>query len=331
MGGEGCAAKRGTVQAPYKVAIIGGGPAGIAVIVRAIRLSVIGELLGRDPDNEAAAGVLLCEAGPSAKLGSGALGHYAINSNTHANKFVNHVVNDRPDVIPPEKATGTVLEGLRHTAAAGVLERAGPDVAPLGHIGAFLREVGQVVRGVLDKHPESACLCDTTVDVAEQTGVGGAFRLTLTQGGGAGSSTKRDVYASKVILATGGCQRLPVSCRLRHAVVVAPPDPHTLPHTLPRACNLPLHKHRTLIFLAPQTWSNRSHQNKLMSSEEALSNAGMVKLRKILQEGARTDQQTAPTTNVCIVGGSHSALSVAWLCLQLTAPASQVTTTMHAV
>ena len=204
--------KRGTRDTPYKVVIVGGGPAGTAIIVRAIRLGVLDELLGPDLVNKSSAGVLLCDAGPVTKLGTGELGHYSINSNIHANKFLHHVVNDRPDVIPSEKVTGTVLEPLRRTAAAAVLERLGSQVAPLEQIGDFLEEVGRVVKGVLDEHSESACLCDTKVCGAKQTVDSGPFQITLkpTNSGPESSAPSEIIYASKLILATGGCQRLPV-------------------------------------------------------------------------------------------------------------------------
>ena len=227
---------RGTRDLPFKIAIVGGGPAGTAIIVRAIRLGVIDELLGQDPADVSSAGLLLCEAGPASKLGSGELGNYAVNSNTYASKFVGHVVNDRLDVIPPERASGTVLEPLRNTPAASVLEGMGAQVAPLSQIGAFLEEVGKAVRSVLTDHPESACLCDTKVRGAEQMGSSGLFRLALTQTGG-GPFAIREVYASKLILATGGCQRLPVRDRfsaphnkviLRYTIISLP-DPFSPP------------------------------------------------------------------------------------------------------
>lgn len=191
---------RGSLNRPFKLAIIGGGPAGVAVLVRAIRVGQLDKLLGPDAANGAAEGVLLLESGPPERLGGGKLAQYHINSNTNAQKFVKHILSDRPEVIPEERATGTVLEPLRSSAAVQELERAGEGIAPLELIGAVLAEVGQVVRSVLDQHEQSCCLCETTVESVQITD-SGVLRIC---------TSRYPIHAAKAVLATGGCQPLPV-------------------------------------------------------------------------------------------------------------------------
>ena len=105
-----------------------------------------------------------------------------------------------PEVIPEERTTGTVLEPLRSSAAVQELERAGEGIAPLELIGAVLAEVGQVARSVLDQHKQSRCLCETTVESVQITD-SGVLRMC---------TSRFPIHAAKVVLATGGCQPLPV-------------------------------------------------------------------------------------------------------------------------
>ena len=66
-----------------------------------------------------------------------------INSNTQGGKFVTNIVQDRPNIIPPEKATGTVLESLQKTDVALELGKYGQNVAPLNDIGKFPSRSGR--------------------------------------------------------------------------------------------------------------------------------------------------------------------------------------------
>eukprot|EP01032_Pedospumella_encystans_P017823 gene17823-20301_t len=102
----------GTRQCPYKLAVIGGGPSGCSVIIRAFRIGFGGELCGfctRKPAVDRngkivvaeaqypfqSAGVCLIDEGPAAKFGGGKLQDYIINANTWANKFVTNVMDDK--------------------------------------------------------------------------------------------------------------------------------------------------------------------------------------------------------------------------------------------
>lgn len=203
-------------KAPYKLAIIGAGPAGVAILVRAVRLGLLDELLGPDPQDAKTAGVVMLEKGPSSRVGGGSLAEYAINSNTNAVKFAKNVLSDRLDVVPQERVTGTVLEPLRRSHAARMLERLGFQNGPLQLIGSFLGEVGQVMRSVLDFHPESACICNCEV-VSLQRASGGVMRIALrpsrpAQGMATTTATtlRSQIYARKVVIAAGGEQAMPV-------------------------------------------------------------------------------------------------------------------------
>jgi hypothetical protein len=89
----------GTIDYPYKLCIVGGGPSGCSIIVRAIRIGMVTELCEGD-DNSA--GVCLIDKDNDDRFGGGRLQDYQINSNTHANKFVTNVTNDKLTTIPKE-------------------------------------------------------------------------------------------------------------------------------------------------------------------------------------------------------------------------------------
>ncbi|CAM9525804.1 unnamed protein product, partial [Discosporangium mesarthrocarpum] len=55
-------------------------------------------------------GVVILDADADDTIGAGRLVEYQINSNTHASKFASNVIRDRPDSVPPEIASGTLLE-----------------------------------------------------------------------------------------------------------------------------------------------------------------------------------------------------------------------------
>lgn len=56
-------------------------------------------------------GVCLVERGGLDRLGGGRFQDYIINSNTHVDKFVLNVTQDKPEYLPPEGVKHTVLEG----------------------------------------------------------------------------------------------------------------------------------------------------------------------------------------------------------------------------
>ena len=187
---------------PYRLAIVGGGPAGCAIIVRAIRLAMIHELCSQ---SDTAAGVCLIEAGELQKFGGGRLQEYRINSNTFGRKFVTNVIEDKPTLEPPEIVEETQLEKLRASTLGQLIATNGNESAPLPQVGAFLHEVGDVVYEVLRSfNPSSKCLLETKV-IKVQRHLN-QWKLTLKS---SMLTEAVEIYAKSVCFATGGKQNIP--------------------------------------------------------------------------------------------------------------------------
>lgn len=157
----------GTISFPFKLAIIGGGPAGCAIIIRAIRLGLVDELCqpsSSQPSLPTVGGICMIDKGNLERFGGGRLQDYAINSNTWAGKFVTNVIADKGDNLPPESIEGTILEKLRESQYATELEMIGCKNGPLKSIGGFLRDAGHLVYETIEKFPlESKCFLETTI------------------------------------------------------------------------------------------------------------------------------------------------------------------------
>jgi len=299
----------GTKQCPYKIAIVGGGPSGCAIVVRAIRIGALSELCGFCINEvggtsessshsfpEFLAGVCLIDQGGASKFGGGKLQEYVINSNTSGNKFVDNIIEEKPENIPKESIHQTPLVELGGTPAASELLHFGYNIAPLSKVGNFLKDVGTVVHGVLNEgcfKESSKCLLEskvtslqqvelhagdssTTLSVDKQRKKINGWRIiaspsSCTSSNGKDSPETVTVYAHKVLLATGGHQELP---------------------------RLP----------------NPAHTRKLITSDFALTHAGIESLRsRLLKSNGKDVRLNAG--RVVIVGGSHSAFSAAWVCL----------------
>lgn len=181
----------------YKVAIIGAGPAGVGVIVRAARIGVLDELLD-------SGGVALIHGGSERSLGRGNLGNYIINSNTFARSLMASVLEDKPDLDPPEKATGTFLEKLKTYPSTIALNNQGYKTATLEELGDFLADVGGRVKEKLERHDMSRCLLETTAVSIHQE-EGGIVKVICFQK----PNETFEIYAKHVVLATGGSQTVP--------------------------------------------------------------------------------------------------------------------------
>jgi len=298
----------GSRQCPYKLAVIGGGPSGCSVIIRAFRIGFGGELCGfctRKPAVDVrgqniiadaqfpfqSAGVCLIDEGAPDKFGGGKLQDYVINANTWANKFVTNVMDDK-DVLPKETVAGTPLQVLGTAQTAITLKGYGCKPAPLQMVGSFLRDAGAIVRDTLnEKYFESSkCMTETSVTSLQQvmlpvpaqfannesdktTGACMGWKLTISQRSSSAPNGKlyREIYAHKVVLATGGRQELP---------------------------KLP----------------NPAHNRKLLTSDFVCTQKGIDELRSRLLKAGAAANKTSPG-RVVIIGGSHSAFSAAWICL----------------
>ena len=283
--------EQGSLDLPYKLLVVGGGPAGYSILVRALRLSMWSELCD---STKTYAGVCLLESGTAERLGGGKLQDYLINSNTHGHKFYTHVMEPQPTNLPPESVAGTSLArlgGHKSTAGAELRDAMQGKEAPLALAGAWMRDVAQHVGEAVRQFPASSC-CLTDMRVAKlqrckrpksemackaspaaasssgaPPGDGGAagdwlWRVTAQDSGG----TTREFYAQTVTLATGGRQELPVL-------------------------------------------SSAVHTAKLIASDRVCTAEGIEEVRSRMQRAPKKQQR------IVIVGGSHSAFSAAWMCL----------------
>eukprot|EP01031_Cornospumella_fuschlensis_P033659 gene33659-40721_t len=276
----------GSPECPYKLVIIGGGPAGCSIVVRAIRIGYLKELCGMS--GSIMGGVCLVERGGLDRLGGGRLQDYVINSNTHVDKFVLNVTQDKQDNLPPESVKNSVLDGLDRTEKARELLNRGSKVGPLSSVGGFLRDVGKATLDALNAFPESSrCCLNTTVESLQlvsrgpkeldnasnsQVYNGVLWKITLAPTPTSPASSPlptQDIYASHVVLCTGGKQE---------------------------ALKLP-----------PQLAS------KVMLSDVACTSEGVQELKKRIRKQIKANPSSG--VRVAIVGGSHSAFSAAWVCM----------------
>jgi hypothetical protein len=297
----------GSIDRPFKLAIVGGGPSGSSIIVRALRLGVITELCSGSATE---AGVCILDKDTTERFGGGRLQDYIINSNTYAAKFVTNVLSEKVDVDPPERISGTNLTALLDQPSRFAVESYCNSNLPLCTAGAFLRDVGEVVSETVSAFPASRCstnvevlgiqrvidpltLKSSPISVAEHSlnakiiekvnslglGVGPnqaestntLWRIDtrdLRGSEGNKSVATREIYARNVVLSTGGRQDHP-------------------------------------------NFTNQHHNAKVMISDHACTAAGAAELKeRLLAAGVN-----GRPGRVIIVGGSHSAFSAAWICL----------------
>ncbi|KAJ0397549.1 hypothetical protein ATCC90586_007727 [Pythium insidiosum] len=253
----------------------GGGPAGIGVFVRAARTGFLPRLLnpalhGTAKDLELSQrldmvqkGVAIIHAGDESTFGSGNLGHYLINSNTFARSLLSSVLDEKPELDPPESIAGTFLERVRDQEATKRLEDTGLAPACLVDFGRFLNTVGTCLLDELATSHRDTCkaLLQTRATKFELL-PSGVIRVELTDS----SADVLTMYTERLVLATGGRQEVPAAIE-----------------------------------------SHSAYKAKLFLSDDCLRDDGFRRLRDHLLGGEGR--------KVCIVGGSHSAFSVAWLLL----------------
>ncbi|KAI9995750.1 hypothetical protein PInf_012818 [Phytophthora infestans] len=259
----------------YKAVVVGGGPAGIGVFVRAARGGLLPRLLNPDKhgttkDTELSTqlgckqmGVAILHAGDVNTFGGGNLGEYIINSNTFACGLLAGVLDEKPELDPPESIVNTFLEKVRVHGSAKRLEEIGAAPGNLTEIGRFLRHVGAcVIEEISDKAPDTSKVLLNTAATKYVALESGLIRVEARNT--ASSDDTVVLYTEHLILATGGTQELP-------------------------------------------SLDNPAYHSKLFASDSCLREDGFAKLKEhllALPVGKR---------KVCIVGGSHSSFSVAWL------------------
>ena len=171
-------AARPAAPVVYETVIIGGGPAGTALLTAAAKRGQLGDI---------APGLALVEAGPA--LGAGNIGGYAIRSDTTAETFLSAVKGNA------EPGLAALAD---HPAAARMATHIGQPGAPLAEAADLLAvtgdRLGQIVadRGgtVLTSHRA----------IAARRTAAGCWQVTVSDAAGA----TRDLTTRHVVIATGG-------------------------------------------------------------------------------------------------------------------------------
>ena len=246
----------------YNVAVVGGGPAGISVMIKAARIRHLRKLVKK-----------FAIIDSSNHLGKGSLGGYAISSNTHADAFVKAVLGEEPDLEPAESAALGPLHALERSASAKALSDHGAEIVGLSKVGDWLHDVGRTFEKLLSKVPDADCFTSTRVTkirrFPDSTPEQFTWHLTLetTTADAERPPETKVIHARNVVLACGGRQVVPAAL----AKVIEP------------------------TVMVPSNTILLESQGKKVLADSGL-NAGSK-------------------ATVVIVGGSHSAFSVAQLIL----------------
>ena len=168
----------------FDLAIIGGGPGGIAPLLSAHHEGTLDELLKL--------GVVVIEQ--SSRLGGGRLSDYAINSDSSGRTFADCL-----------RGCGeqTHLNALADHPITRQLERAGDEAVSLRQAADFLDLVGDALRRMIEEVPNCDVVLGTTAVSAHQTAMG--WRITLRD---PVHGTNREIVARNLIIATGAHQPL---------------------------------------------------------------------------------------------------------------------------
>lgn len=165
----------------FATVIIGGGPAGTAVILAACRSGRLERLLDD--------GLAIVEA--SAAIGAGRIGDYAINSDSTADTFTDCIRNNtHPEFL-----------ALRDHPVTLQLTAAGSEPAPLELVGKISALIGAALQRMIAAHPRCAVLTQAQA-LQTQNGDDGLWRTRIQIAGGA----RLDLVSQNVVLATGAAQ-----------------------------------------------------------------------------------------------------------------------------
>jgi hypothetical protein len=165
----------------FGTVIIGGGPAGMAVLFAAARDGALDDLLNR--------GLAIVESKPA--LGAGRLGRYAIKSDTAADGFLDCLRSARVDTL-------TAL--LNHPAAL-TLSMAGHRPAPLADAAELAQLAGDVLRQIIVSHPACAVFSPYTATAIRKS-ADGSWKTALKNTFGA----QLFLTSANAVLATGAGQ-----------------------------------------------------------------------------------------------------------------------------
>ena len=164
-----------------RTVVIGGGPAGTAMLTAASKQNRLVPLVE--------AGLAIVERGP--RLGAGALGGYAIRSDTTAETFLS-AVKDNPH---PE------LAALAQHPAARLMERyIGELGAPLADTAPLLEATGERLGAIVRAHGGSVLTGHEAQEVRRTADGRWATRVADGQG------AVRTILSDRIVVATGGYQ-----------------------------------------------------------------------------------------------------------------------------
>ena len=165
----------------HETVLIGGGPAGTAMLISASKQ-------GRLPD--LASGLVVVERG--ARLGGGQLDSYAITSDSTAETFLSAALDN------PHPEIAALVD---HPAGREIARHAGRLGVPLARTSGFLDGLGQRVGQVVSAHGGTLLMQHEALD-ARQTANG----LWQTRVRDAVSGAERVLVSRHIVLATGGYQ-----------------------------------------------------------------------------------------------------------------------------
>jgi hypothetical protein len=157
--------------------VIGAGPGGLAPLLSALL----------------DAGLIVVDRGD--RLGDGAIGDYAINSDSSAETFLS-AVDGNPD---------PVLAAAARTPEADALRPYGKGAVPLKLVGRFMRQVGLALRSRIDAHEGCAVLCGQEA-VSTQRLPDGRWLTVLRSATPDGVPHLQHIVSSNLIVATGASQ-----------------------------------------------------------------------------------------------------------------------------
>ena len=164
----------------FHLAIVGGGPGGIAPLLAAHYTGHLSGLLAKK--------VVIVER--SSALGSGSIGNYAINSDSSGATFVDCLRSPQP----------TPLTALYQHPTTKALAAAGDGAVALRDAGRFLHLVGGVLQEMISSVP--GCEVLTRHEAVEIQRLPEFWRITVRNQAG----QERTMHARHVVLATGAHQ-----------------------------------------------------------------------------------------------------------------------------
>jgi hypothetical protein len=165
----------------FKTIIVGGGPAGLAILLSAHRSGRLKQLL--------ADGLLILEQDTT--LGRGSIGNYTIDSDSTGDTFLD----------PLRKGDEELLHCILETPVARRIADAGPRAIPLRDAGELLELIGRAMQAIVARYPRSSVQTSCTAEKAQR---GFDNRWRITTHGPAGY--QRIYRADHLVLATGATQ-----------------------------------------------------------------------------------------------------------------------------